>query len=92
VVDVEGAEHLEDVEDSREEVMTEALIAAVILLGEAIEAATGAEHEGIRHIKSFEVIKLGCTVIRANGSVKQAALGSAQERLLSLLRNCISTL
>lgn len=56
VVDVE---RLEAVAGSREEAMTEAMIAAVILPGGVIEAGTGAEHEGIRHIKSTEVIEDG---------------------------------
>ena len=47
-----GAEDPEAVEDSREEAMTEAMIAAVILPGEVIEAVIGAEHVDIRHIKS----------------------------------------
>lgn len=92
MVDVVDVEPLEDVEDSREEVMTEAMTAAAILLEEAIEAATEAEHEGIRRIKSFEVTKPGCTLFRANGSVKLSASWFAHERSLSILRNCISTL
>lgn len=60
MVGVVDAEDLEAVEGSREEeAMTEALIAAVILLGGVIEAVIGAEHEGIRHIKSTEILKNG---------------------------------
>ena len=53
------AEGLEAVAGSREEALTEAMIAAVILPGGVIEAGTGVEHEDIRHIRSTEVIEEG---------------------------------
>ena len=53
-MDVEG---LEVVAGFREEAMTEAMIAAVILLGVVIEADTGAEYEDMRRIESNEIIE-----------------------------------
>ncbi len=62
-MDAAGAEDLEAVEDSREGVTTEAMTAAIILLGGGIEAATGAEHEDIHHIRSSGVIDNGLVLI-----------------------------
>lgn len=53
------AQGLEAVAGSREEAMTEAMIAAAILPEGVIEAGTGAELEDIRHIKSTEVTEEG---------------------------------
>lgn len=50
-------EDLEVVAGSREEAMTEAMIAAVIPLGGVIEAVTGVEHEDTRHIKSTKMLE-----------------------------------
>lgn len=59
MVGVAVVEGREVVAGSREEAMTEAMIAAVILLGGVIEAGTGVEHEDTRHIKSAEIIEDG---------------------------------
>lgn len=59
-MDVEG---LEVVEGSREEAMTEAMIAAAILRGGVIEAGIGVEHEGIHHIRSTEILENGVGLI-----------------------------
>lgn len=55
----DAAAGLEVVEASREEATIEAMIAAVILLGEVIEADTGVEHGDIRHIESTEIVAIG---------------------------------